>query len=365
MKLKRALRALFRNISFFEQRYRKYGVISWKKSETLFLNNTKRKGMTEIKGKKFICLGLAIVLAAGSSMGCAKKKEEEKDTSEYTTAQKPEESKKEESDKETTEQTTKESTEEFTKENTETTVKNPVPQISKEQIASYSNDVVTWGPGVQMADDGRPVACVAFQEQYSSLGADFLKENEKVIYLTFDEGYENGYSDKILDVLKEKDVSAVFFVTMPYVREQDAIMKRLVAEGHVIGSHSVTHPSGGMPSLSIEEQIGEYQELHDFVKNTYQYEMYLFRPPAGIFSEQSLAVASHCGYRSVMWSFAYADWDPDKQPSHEEALNKMKGRLHNGAIYLLHAVSATNTAVLGEFIDYARSQGYEFKKYEK
>ena len=315
-----------------------------------------------------ICLGLAIVLAAGSSIGCAKKKDEGKNASEYTTAQKPEESKEDETKDEPTEETKDESTEETTEESAnekDTTVKNPVPQISREQIASYLNDVVTWGPGVQMAEDGRPVACIAFQEKYSSLGADFLKENEKVIYLTFDEGYENGYSDKILDVLKEKNVSAVFFVTMPYVREQDAIMKRLVEEGHVIGSHSVTHPSGGMPSLSVDEQIGEYQELHDFVKNTYQYEMYLFRPPAGIFSEQSLAVASHCGYRSVMWSFAYADWDPDKQPSHEEALNKMKTRLHNGAIYLLHAVSATNTAVLGEFIDYARSQGYEFKKYEK
>lgn len=301
-------------------------------------------------------------------MGCAKKKEE--DASEYTTtSQKLEESKKdetkEESEEKTKEQITEETTEEMTEEPAKAAAKNPVPQISREELSSYSNDVVTWGPGVQMAEDGRPVACVAFQEQYSALGADFLKENEKVIYLTFDEGYENGYSDKILDVLKEKNVPAVFFVTMPYVKEQDAIMRRFVEEGHVIGSHSVTHPSGGMPSLSIDDQIGEYQELHDFVKNTYQYEMYLFRPPAGIFSEQSLAVASYCGYRSAMWSFAYADWDPDKQPSHEEALSKMKGRLHNGAIYLLHAVSATNTAVLGEFIDYARSQGYEFKKYEK
>lgn len=110
--------------------------------------------------------------------------------------------------------------------------------------------------------------------------------------------------------------------------------------------------------------MSEYQELQDFIKNTYQYDMYLFRPPAGIFSEQSLAAAACFGYRTVLWSFAYADWDPDRQPSTEEALKKMEGRLHNGAIYLLHAVSATNTAVLGEFIDYAREQGYEFMKYE-
>ena len=193
---------------------------------------------------------------------------------------------------------------------------------------------------------------------------DFLKENKKVIYLTFDEGYENGYTEKILDILKEKQVSAVFFVTMPYAREQTAQMNRFVQEGHVIGNHSVTHPSQGMPSLSIEDQMSEYQEMQDFIKNTYQYDMYLFRPPAGIFSEQSLAAAACFGYRTVLWSFAYADWDPDRQPSTEEALKKMEGRLHNGAIYLLHAVSATNTAVLGEFIDYAREQGYEFMKYE-
>lgn len=215
-----------------------------------------------------------------------------------------------------------------------------------------------------MAEDGRPVACIAFQEKYASLGADFLKENKKVIYLTFDEGYENGYTEKILDILKEKQVSAVFFVTMPYAREQTALMNRFVQEGHVIGNHSVTHPSQGMPSLSIEDQMSEYQELQDFIKNTYQYDMYLFRPPAGIFSEQSLAAAACFSYRTVLWSFAYADWDPDRQPSTEEALKKMEGRLHNGAIYLLHAVSATNTAVLGEFIDYAREQGYEFMKYE-
>lgn len=278
-------------------------------------------------------------------MGCAGKKTEEakekNNSSEFTTTCGQEEPAGEE---ETTE---------------------AAPQIKKEDIPAYSNDLVTWGPGIQTGEDGRPVACVAFQEKYASLNAEFLKENEKVIYLTFDEGYENGYTEKILDVLKEKQVSAVFFVTMPYAREQGEIMKRFTEEGHVIGSHSVSHPSGGMPSLSVEEQMQEYQELHEFVKNTYQYEMYLFRPPAGIFSEQSLAVTACSGYKTVMWSFAYADWDPKKQPSREDALGKMEGRLHNGAIYLLHAVSATNAAVLGEFIDYARSQGYEFKKYEK
>ena len=284
-----------------------------------------------------VCAILAVTMLAG---GCgAKRTTDEDEKGEFTTLQ-----------------------QETAAEQEETT--GSLPEIRQEDLQTYSNTVVTWGPGIQMAEDGRPVACIAFQEKYASLGADFLKENKKVIYLTFDEGYENGYTEKILDILKEKQVSAVFFVTMPYAREQTALMNRFVQEGHVIGNHSVTHPSQGMPSLSIEDQMSEYQELQDFIKNTYQYDMYLFRPPAGIFSEQSLAVAACFGYRTVLWSLAYADWDPDRQPSTEEALKKMEGRLHNGAIYLLHAVSATNTAVLGEFIDYAREQGYEFMKYE-
>lgn len=284
-----------------------------------------------------VCAILAVTMLAG---GCgAKRTTDEDEKGEFTTLQ-----------------------QETTAEQEETT--GSLPEIRQEDLQTYSNTVVTWGPGIQMAEDGRPAACIAFQEKYASLGVDFLKENKKVIYLTFDEGYENGYTEKILDILKEKQVSAVFFVTMPYAREQTALMNRFVQEGHVIGNHSVTHPSQGMPSLSIEDQMSEYQEMQDFIKNTYQYDMYLFRPPAGIFSEQSLAAAACFGYRTVLWSFAYADWDPDRQPSTEEALKKMEGRLHNGAIYLLHAVSATNTAVLGEFIDYAREQGYEFMKCE-
>lgn len=284
-----------------------------------------------------VCAILAVTMLAG---GCgAKRTTDEDEKGEFTTLQ-----------------------QETAAEQEETT--GSLPEIRQEDLQTYSNTVVTWGPGIQMAEDGRPAACIAFQEKYASLGVDFLKENKKVIYLTFDEGYENGYTEKILDILKEKQVSAVFFVTMPYAREQTALMNRFVQEGHVIGNHSVTHPSQGMPSLSIEDQMSEYQEMQDFIKNTYQYDMYLFRPPAGIFSEQSLAAAACFGYRTVLWSFAYADWDSDRQPSTEEALKKMEGRLHNGAIYLLHAVSATNTAVLGEFIDYAREQGYEFMKYE-
>ena len=190
-----------------------------------------------------VCAILAVTMLAG---GCgAKRTTDEDEKGEFTTLQ-----------------------QETAAEQEETT--GSLPEIRQEDLQTYSNTVVTWGPGIQMAEDGRPVACIAFQEKYASLGA---------------------------DILKEKQVSAVFFVTMPYAREQTALMNRFVQEGHVIGNHSVTHPSQGMPSLSIEDQMSEYQELQDFIKNTYQYDMYLFRPPAGIFSEQSLAVAACFGYR--------------------------------------------------------------------
>lgn len=232
-------------------------------------------------------------------------------------------------------------------------------------INAISNDKVTWGVGVQTYDDGRPVTPVNLQKEYGEKYAvDFIKENEKVIYLTFDEGYENGYTGHILDTLKEKNVKAVFFITMPYAKSEPELIKRMIDEGHVVGAHSVTHPSEGMLSLSIENQIREYEELEQYVQENFGYKMYLFRPPTGAFSEQQLAITQKCGYRSVMWSFAYNDWNPDNQMEVGKALENAVGKLHNGAIYLLHAVSKTNTEMLGDFIDQTVAKGYVFKEYK-
>lgn len=231
-------------------------------------------------------------------------------------------------------------------------------------VNAISNEKITWGVGIQVNADNRPVAPVNLQETYGSKYAvDWVKEDEKVVYLTFDEGYENGYTSRILDTLKEKNVKAVFFITMPYAKSEQELVKRMIDEGHIVGSHSVTHPSAGMMSLSVEQQINEYNELHQYVLDTYGYEMWLFRPPTGAFSEQTLAVANYCGYRSVMWSFAYADWDPANQMEVGKALDNAVTKLHNGAVYLLHAVSQTNTEMLGDFIDKAREKGFEFKSY--
>jgi peptidoglycan-N-acetylmuramic acid deacetylase len=232
--------------------------------------------------------------------------------------------------------------------------------ISKEELSSLDNSEQNWGQGVQFDEFNRPISCVEFEEKYSDLNAKFLDgdSTEKTITLTFDEGYENGYTGQILDVLKEKEISAIFFVTLPYAKENPELIKRMIDEGHIVGNHTASHPS--MPSLTPEEQTEEVFKLHDYIKENFNYEMTLFRYPAGTFSQQSLAVIKNAGYTSMFWSFAYADWDPDKQMEESQALTKLVERLHPGAIYLLHAVSSTNTHILGNFIEQTKQQGYTF-----
>ena len=222
------------------------------------------------------------------------------------------------------------------------------------------NSEQNWGQGVQFDEYNRPISCVEFEEKYKKLGAKFLNgnENSKTICLTFDEGYENGYTGKILDVLKEHKTSAIFFVTLPYAKENSDLIKRMIDEGHIVANHTASHPN--MPSLSNEEQAADIKKLHDYIKKNFNYDTTLFRYPAGVFSEQSLAVVSNEGYKTLFWSFAYADWDPNKQMNESEALSKLVERLHPGAIYLLHAVSSTNANILGDFIEQTRQKGYQF-----
>jgi len=235
------------------------------------------------------------------------------------------------------------------------------------EISELDNTSQGWGPGVNYDEQNRPLGALDYQGKYGKYDADFIITEEgtqKNLYLTFDEGYENGHTGQILDVLKEKQCPAVFFVTMQYVMDEPELIRRMIDEGHTIGNHSVSHPAKGLPSLTREQQEKEIWELHEYMKENFDYEMTLFRYPAGIFSEQSLAVVRSIGYKSVFWSFAYADWDPDEQPDEKEALLKLTERLHPGAIYLLHAVSETNANILGAFIENARTAGYTFAEYE-
>jgi len=217
-----------------------------------------------------------------------------------------------------------------------------------------------WGQGTQVDKDKRPVSCTQFQNKYGKYGSVFIKDNAKRIYLTFDEGYENGYTSKILDSLKEKKVPAVFFVTYDYAKRNHDLVQRMINEGHVVGNHSYTHPS--MPTLSISKASDEVSKMHSYIKENFNYTMTLFRPPMGEFSERTLALAQSLKYKSVFWSFAYVDWNPQKQMGADKAYKKVVGSLHNGAIYLLHAVSKDNAEILGSFIDKAKEEGYEFAR---
>ena len=182
---------------------------------------------------------------------------------------------------------------------------------------------------------------------------------EKVIYLTFDLGYEAGYTSKILDTLKEKNVQGTFFITAHYLNTASDLVERMINEGHIVGNHTVNHKS--MPDLSDEEIKNELMKLNQAVYEKFGYEMKYMRPPRGEFSERTLKITENLGFKTVMWSFAYVDWKEDSQPSYDEALDIIKSNFHNGEIMLLHATSKTNSEIMGQIIDEARKQGYEFK----
>ncbi len=239
---------------------------------------------------------------------------------------------------------------------------NPAAVTEFSSYSSLDSTKMGWGPGGPVDEWNRSQGALAYQEKYGKYDADFIGKNEKKIYLTFDEGYENGYTAEILDVLKEKKCPAVFFLTGPYAKSQPDLVKRMIDEGHILGNHSVNHPS--FPETPLEVCKNEVSELHDYVKENFGYEMNLFRFPMGEFNEQDLKLMQDMGYRSVFWSFAYRDWIVDDQPALEDAKNTMLSKAHPGAIYLLHAVSKTNTQVLGDVIDELRAQGYEFARYE-
>ena len=198
-------------------------------------------------------------------------------------------------------------------------------------------------------------------EKYNGLAIG--NNQKKYIYLTFDMGYEAGYTKKILDSLKKANVTATFFITAHYFNTSSDLVKRMIDEGHIVGNHTVNHKS--MPSLSDEELKKELMTLHQSIYNKLGYEMKYTRPPKGEFSERTLALTEKLGYKNVMWSFAYVDWDENKQPTNEEAIEKITSNFHNGEIMLLHATSKTNSEILFEIIEKAKNEGYEFKSLEE
>ena len=183
--------------------------------------------------------------------------------------------------------------------------------------------------------------------------------SRKVCYLTFDCGYENGYTGKIMDTLKEKGVSGTFFITGDYVEQAPELIGRMIDEGHILGNHTVNHIN--MALTDAKTFINEITGLEDMVKKLYpdSQPIRYYRPPEGATSEWALKLADKLGVRTTLWSYTYKDYDPNNQLDHYTALENLKGGLHPGCVYLLHAVSSTNAAVLGQLIDWIRGQGYE------
>ncbi len=184
-------------------------------------------------------------------------------------------------------------------------------------------------------------------------------ENQPYVYLTFDEGYENGYTADILDTLKKCNVTAAFFITSDYLNKNPDLVKRMIDEGHTVGNHSVNHPS--MPSKNDADVQNEIMGLHKEVFEKFGVNMKFFRPPMGEYSERTLSIANNLGYTNVFWSFAYKDWETDNQKGADYAFEQVTSKVHNGAVILLHAVSKDNAAALYKIITEIQNKGFIFK----
>ena len=235
---------------------------------------------------------------------------------------------------------------------------------------------VNWGLSFQQA--GQPPVGNATPEYLAKYNAYYIsgaaagsdegdndagnkKDTPKPIYLTFDAGYENGYTAEILDILKEKKVPAAFFLVGNYIEENPELVKRMEAEGHIVGNHTMHHPD--MSAIADEEAFKkEITELENTYKAAVGKELPKFyRPPQGKYSEANLQQASRLGYTTLFWSLAYVDWLENDQPDETESINLLNKRIHPGAIVLLHSTSKTNSRILAQLIDGWKEQGYEFR----
>lgn len=235
---------------------------------------------------------------------------------------------------------------------------NIITSSSQSDYDKKDNKKIGWG--LKKVKNSEPEIPTSQKEMLSGYNAFYMdKSKPKKLYLTFDEGYENGYTSKILDVLKEKNVPATFFITAPYAKEQGELINRMINEGHIIGNHTINHPN--LPDLSDSQKISdELSGMNNLVKELYNYDMKYLRPPEGFYSEKVLSIANNLGFKTVFWSFAYKDWDINSQKGKDYALSQITPYLHDGAILLLHAVSKDNAEAMADIIDYSRSQGYEF-----
>ena len=230
----------------------------------------------------------------------------------------------------------------------------------------FWRSVETGAWGLSFQTPGQPPQGPLSATELKKYDAAYMGDpEEKVLYLTFDAGYENGNTEKILDTLKKHNVPAAFFLVGNYIEKNADLVRRMVDEGHVVGNHTMHHPD--MSKISDPEKFtAELQALETlFLETTGKELPKFYRPPQGCYSEENLKNAQKMGYRTVFWSLAYQDWDTSKQPTREVAFEKLLPRTHNGAVVLLHSTSSTNAGILDELLTKWEQEGYRFETVDK
>ena len=233
-----------------------------------------------------------------------------------------------------------------------------------EEDAAEAAEAASWG--LSFPREGECPVGNAAKEELARYDAAYVGDpDQPVLYLTFDAGYENGYTEQILDVLKAQQVPAAFFVVGTYVDQHPELVRRMAAEGHIVGNHTWHHRD----MAAISDEAVFTQELR-YLEEVYEQTVgsplpRYYRPPRGIYSEENLRMAQKLGYRTVFWSLAYVDWDPARQPTREQAFSKLIPRVHNGAVVLLHSTSSANAALLDELLTRWKDMGYRFGTLEE
>ena len=229
-------------------------------------------------------------------------------------------------------------------------------------VSIFSRQVIETGSwGLSFRTEGAPPVGNAGSAQLAQYDAVYLGDPaQKVIYLTFDAGYENGCTEKILDVLRAHEVKAAFFLVGNYIQLNADLVRRMVREGQIVGNHTMHHPdmSKIADKAAFAKELSDLEALYKEVTGEQMPKYY--RPPQGCYSEENLRMAKELGYKTVFWSLAYVDWNYDRQPTAKQAFDKLLPRIHNGAVVLLHSTSTTNAQILDELLPRWKDMGYSF-----
>ncbi len=229
-------------------------------------------------------------------------------------------------------------------------------------LSTLKNSTLPAGSwGLSFQKEGQPPVGNATAQELARYDGAYLGDGqEKVLYLTFDAGYENGATAQILDILQKHQVPAAFFLVGHYMQENPDLVKRMAAEGHTVGNHTMHHPNMGKITdfTAFSKELQDLETLYSDI--TGQTLPKFYRPPQGIYSTENLKMAQQLGYKTVFWSLAYVDWNNDRQPTRDAAFAKLLPRIHNGAVVLLHSTSTTNAAILDELLTQWKAMGYTF-----